>query len=86
VRSYLEELAEVTWSQLGLHSKPVVLLDVDGFWEPLTAQLDRMVGAGLLKRAGRDLIQQARSAGEALAVLAAARPAQPERWITAEER
>ncbi len=32
----LEELAEVaTWSQLGLHSKPVVLLDVDGFWDPL---------------------------------------------------
>src|SRR5712692_4643559 len=32
----LEELAEVTtWSQLGLHAKPVVLLDVDGFWDPL---------------------------------------------------
>jgi hypothetical protein len=83
----LEELAEVaTWSHLGLHSKPVVLLDVDGFWEPLTAQLDRMVGAGLLKPASRDLIQQARSADEALAVLATARPAQPEGWITAEER
>ena len=40
----LEELAEVTtWSQLGLHAKPVVLLDVDGFWDPLVAQLDRMV-------------------------------------------
>jgi uncharacterized protein (TIGR00730 family) len=38
----LEELAEVaTWSQLGLHSKPVVLLDVDGFWEPLATQLER---------------------------------------------
>jgi uncharacterized protein (TIGR00730 family) len=83
----LEELAEVaTWSHLGLHSKPVVLLDVGGFWEPLTAQLDRMVGAGLLKPASRDLIQQAGSAGEALAVLAAAQPARPEGWITAEER
>ena len=39
----LEELAEVaTWSQLGLHSKPFALLDVDGFWEPLVALLDRM--------------------------------------------
>lgn len=47
----LEELAEVaTWSQLGLHSKPVALLDVDGFWEPLVTLLDRMAGAGLLKR------------------------------------
>jgi uncharacterized protein (TIGR00730 family) len=83
----LDELAEVaTWSHLGLHSKPVVLLDVDGFWEPLIAQLDRMVGAGLLKPASRDLIQQARSVGEALAVLAAAQPARPEGWITAEER
>jgi len=83
----LEELAEVaTWSQIGLHSKPIALLDVDGFWEPLVSQLDRMVGTGLLKPAGRDLIQRTRSAEEALAVLAAAEPAHPEKWITAEER
>jgi uncharacterized protein (TIGR00730 family) len=83
----LEELAEVaTWSQLGLHSKPVVLLDVDGFWEPLVTQLDRMVGAGLLTPAGRDLIQRTRSPEETLGVLAAARPARPREWITAEER
>ena len=83
----LEELAEVaTWSQLGLHSKPVVLLNVDGFWGPLVAQLDRMVGTGLLKPASRDLMRQARSAEEALAVLTAAAPARPEKWITAEER
>ena len=83
----LEELAEVaTWSQLGLHSKPVVLLDVDGFWEPLVSQLDRMAGVGLLKPASRDLIHRTRSAEEALGVLAAARPAHPKKWITAQER
>jgi uncharacterized protein (TIGR00730 family) len=83
----LEELAEVaTWSQLGLHSKPVVLLDVDGFWAPLVSQLDRMAVTGLLKPAGRDLIQRTRSAEEALGVLAAARPAGAKRWITAPER
>jgi len=83
----LEELAEVaTWSQLGLHSKPVVLLDVDGFWEPLVSQLDRMAGAGLLRPASRELIQRTRSAEEALGVLAAARPAGAKRWITAPER
>jgi uncharacterized protein (TIGR00730 family) len=83
----LEELAEVaTWSQLGLHGKPIVLLDVDGFWEPLVSQLDRMTGVGLLKPASRDLIQRTRSAEEALRVLAAARPARPEKWISAEER
>ena len=83
----LEELAEVaTWSQLGLHSKPLALLDVDEFWEPLVALLDRMVGAGLLKPASRALIRRTRSAEEALAVLAAAEPAHPEKWITAQER
>ena len=83
----LEELAEVaTWSQLGLHGKPIVLLDVDGFWEPLVSQLDRMTGLGLLKPASRDLIQRTRSAEEALRVLAAARPAHPKKWITAQER
>ena len=83
----LEELAEVaTWSQLGLHSKPIALLDVDGFWEPLVSQLDRMAGVGLLKPASRDLIQRTRSAEEALGVLAAARPGRPEKWITPEER
>jgi len=83
----LEELAEVaTWSQLGLHSKPIALLDVDGFWEPLVSQLDRMTGVGLLKPASRALIRRTRSAEEALAVLAAAEPAHPEKWITAQER
>jgi uncharacterized protein (TIGR00730 family) len=83
----LEELAEVaTWSQLGLHSKPVALLDIDGFWEPLISQLDRMVETGLLKAAGRGLIQRTRSAEEALAVLADATPAHPEERIAAEER
>jgi len=83
----LEELAEVaTWSQLGLHSKPAALLDVDGFWDPLITLLDRMAGTGLLQPASRDLIRRTRSAEEALAALAAARPAHPEKWITAEER
>ena len=83
----LEELAEVaTWSQLGLHGKPVVLLNVGGFWDSLLAQLDLMARTGLLQPASRDLVRQARSAEQALSVLAAAAPAQPEKWITAEER
>jgi uncharacterized protein (TIGR00730 family) len=43
----LDELFEVlTWRQLGLHSKPVLLLNVDGYWDPLLALLARVVGAG----------------------------------------
>jgi uncharacterized protein (TIGR00730 family) len=39
----LEELVEqLTWSQLGQHSKPVVLGDIDGFWEPLLSLIDHM--------------------------------------------
>jgi uncharacterized protein (TIGR00730 family) len=46
----LEELFEAwTWGMLGLHAKPVALLDVDGFWQPLLAQLRRMVDDGYLE-------------------------------------
>jgi uncharacterized protein (TIGR00730 family) len=75
----LEELAEAaTWSQLRLHAKPLVLLDVDSFWDPLVAQLDRMVSVGLLMTANRQLIQRASSAQEALAILDSARSAYAE--------
>jgi uncharacterized protein (TIGR00730 family) len=83
----LEELAEVTtWSQLGLHAKPVVLLDVDGFWDPLVEQLDRMVDVGLLKPANRELIQRAATPKDALEALEAARPPREVKWITPGER
>jgi uncharacterized protein (TIGR00730 family) len=39
----LEELVEqLTWSQLGRHDKPIVLVNVDGFWDPLKHLLDHM--------------------------------------------
>lgn len=39
----LEELVEqLTWQQLGRHSKPILLANIDGFWEPLLALLDHM--------------------------------------------
>src|SRR5579864_3947140 len=39
----LEELVEqLTWKQLGRHSKPVLLADIDGFWEPLLALFTHM--------------------------------------------
>jgi uncharacterized protein (TIGR00730 family) len=83
----LEELAEVTtWSQLGLHAKPVALLDVGGFWDPLVTQLDRMVGVGLLKPSGRALIQRAGTPEDAVAVLESAHPPGSRRWITPDER
>jgi uncharacterized protein (TIGR00730 family) len=53
----LEELFEAwTWGMLGLHAKPVVLLDVDGFWEPLLAQLQRMADDGYLEQRRLDAL------------------------------
>ncbi len=43
----LDEFFEVlTWRQLGLHDKPIVLVDVDGYWGPLSALLDHIVAEG----------------------------------------
>ncbi len=40
----LDELFEaLTWAQLGLHTRPLGLLDVDGFWDPLVAMMARQV-------------------------------------------
>ena len=45
----LEELIEImTWAQLGRHAKPIVVLDVNGFWRHLKSLLDHMNAAGFL--------------------------------------
>ena len=50
----LEELFEVwTWAQLGLHSKPIGLLDVGGFWQGLLSQIDGMVDQGFVDASER---------------------------------
>ena len=46
----LEEFVEqLTWSQLGRHAKPIVLLNVEGFWDPLLMLFDRMGGQGFIR-------------------------------------
>lgn len=53
----IEEVVEaVTWTQLGIHAKPVGLLDVDGYYENLVAFLDRGVTDGLLRPESRSLL------------------------------
>jgi uncharacterized protein (TIGR00730 family) len=50
----LDELIEImTWSQLGLHAKPVALYDVDDFWAPFLALLDHMVASGYAPASAR---------------------------------
>lgn len=77
-----EELCEVlTWSQLGFHAKPVVLLDVDGFWAPFAALLDTAVDAGFLRPPNRDLARRVANPQEALRALAAPPPLPTHKWI-----
>ncbi|MEM7139935.1 MAG: TIGR00730 family Rossman fold protein [Actinomycetota bacterium] len=53
----LEELAEtLTWNQIGLLTKPVGVLDVGGFWQPLLHLLDSMVDKTILKPANREVL------------------------------
>ncbi len=53
-----EELFEVlTWAQLGFHHKPVALLNVSGYFDPLITMMDRSVDEGFMKPANRDLLK-----------------------------
>jgi uncharacterized protein (TIGR00730 family) len=45
----LEEVIEImTWAQLGRHTKPIVLVNINGFWDPLKVLLDHMRDAGFI--------------------------------------
>ena len=53
-----EELFEViSWSQLGIHKKPVGLLNVRGFYDPLVTMLQTTVDAGFMRASNLSLIQ-----------------------------
>lgn len=53
----MEEFFEVlTWSQLGLHRKPIGILDVDGYYEPLIHLLDHMVRQGFVASNHRRMV------------------------------
>lgn len=66
----LDELMEaVTCAQLGLHSKPCVLINTFGYWDGLLAFLDYTVAAGFLKAENRALLHVASSAAEAVRII-----------------
>lgn len=45
----IEEFFEIfTWAQLGLHQKPIGILNVDGFYDPLIAMLEKMIQDGFI--------------------------------------
>ena len=83
-----DELFEiVTWAQLGIHNRPVAILNVNGFFTPLLAWLDHVVSEGLLRPKHRDLLLVADTVPALLDALAAWTPPAPTtKWAEPEER
>ncbi|MBM3692789.1 MAG: TIGR00730 family Rossman fold protein [Actinobacteria bacterium] len=63
----LDELGEVlTWAQLGIHAKPTVLVDPEGYWRPLVEWIDRAVLCGYVSVPARDFLVTVRDAADVL--------------------
>jgi uncharacterized protein (TIGR00730 family) len=65
-----DEFFEIlTWAQLKIHQKPIGLLNVAGFFDPLLAWVDRAIGEGFIKPIYRQLIRLGQTPGELLDLL-----------------
>ncbi len=59
----LEELAEIlTWAQLGQHAKPIVICDIDGYWQPLLTLLDHMRAESFIRQGMEVMVDVAKTA------------------------
>ena len=66
----LEELSEILVErQLGLHAKPLVLLNHGGFWDPLLLQIERQVALGLVSPVHRDKLSVVGDVASALGAI-----------------
>ena len=66
----LDEFFEVlTWRQLGLHAKPIILLNTDGYWSPLVALIERIVAEGFAEPSVRTFVDVAGDVAELEALL-----------------
>jgi uncharacterized protein (TIGR00730 family) len=69
----LEEFFEaLTWAQLELHQKPIIILNIDGYWDPLVALIDRVIDQGFADASLRDLASVAQTVPEAAGMLRSA--------------
>jgi uncharacterized protein (TIGR00730 family) len=82
----IEETAEMlTWAQLGIHRKPVALLNVLGFYDPLIAFLDQTVTEGFLRAENRQLLVVGNEPAGLLDRLLDYQAPETERWISRSE-
>jgi uncharacterized protein (TIGR00730 family) len=71
----LDEAIEiVTWRQLRLHQKPVVLLDVDSYWKPLLELVDHLIHEGFAHPDHRALLDRADTVDQAVTLATAPAP------------
>lgn len=78
----LEEVFEVlTWAQLGMHVKPIAVLDVAGYYEPLLAFLDRAVDERLVRAEHRRMLLHGGDPAEVLERMRGYQPPVVEKWI-----
>lgn len=61
----LDEFFEVlTWRQLALHEKPILLLNINGFWNPLVGLMDHVIDQGFAEASLKDFVQVVNSVTE----------------------
>ncbi|HMB62561.1 MAG TPA: TIGR00730 family Rossman fold protein [Eudoraea sp.] len=82
----LEEFFEmITWAQLGLHQKPIGILNVGGFYDPLLSMLKKMVDKGFLKKENLDMLLIDRTVEGLLYQMEHYRPPTVPKWINKEQ-
>lgn len=83
----LEEFLEVlSWAQLSIHEKPCALLEVTGYWEPLTALFDRAVAEGFVRPNHRSLVLVGEDPGELLDLMERYKSPAEKKWADPEDR
>jgi uncharacterized protein (TIGR00730 family) len=83
----LDEFCEIlTWSQLGLHTKPCAVLNVAGYYSPFLAMLDHAVEERFLKMENRELVLTAESVPQLMRALEGWHPVPVEKWLDRETR
>ncbi len=82
----LEEFCEIiTWSQLGLHRKPCGLLNIQGFYNPLLAQIERAVQERFIRQEHQSLIIVEEEPEPLLKRLMQFKPSLRHKWIDRDE-
>ncbi len=81
-----EELCEIlTWAQLGLHEKPVGVLNIGGYYDPLLALFDTAVKEGFVRQEHHGLLLQGEEPRELLERFRTYRAPQVTKWLEPED-